>query len=493
MLAAHRRPRRRRRAQLARRRADRRRASARSRRGGRFVEIGKRGIKSAAVGRGARPRAALLTSSTGARPAQREPALIGGMLARLVDDAAPTARCRRCRATSSRSTRRRAPSASWRRRGTPARSSCATARRTAPRVRRDGTYLVTGGLSGLGLVLARWLAEQGAGRLVLVGRRGVTPEAAPLLDELRAQRHDGRRRGARRRRRAGAVARCWRDCAHDGPPLRGVVHGAGVLDDAGAAAAGRGRVARRSSRRRCTARALLDALTRADPLDFFVLFSSVAALLGSAGQANHAAANAFLDALAHERAARGLPGAEHQLGRLDRGRRGRRSRRRASASRRRAWAPCHPAQGLQALRAAARRRTRAGRRCCRSTGRALRRSAPAAARARVPRASWPGASAAPPRRRRPRDAAPSAESACAAGRAAPAARRARCVDAFVRERALRALGLDAAARRSIRGRRSASSGSTRCWRWSCATRSATAARPSRCRRRCCSTTRRSTR
>jgi acyl carrier protein len=92
-----------------------------------------------------------------------------------------------------------------------------------------------------------------------------------------------------------------------GPPLRGIVHSAGVLADAGLQQQDATRFAQVFGPKVYGGH-LLDTLTRSDPLDFFVLFSSVAAVLGSPGQANHSAANAFLDALARERSSRGLPG-----------------------------------------------------------------------------------------------------------------------------------------------------------------------------------------
>jgi acyl carrier protein len=92
----------------------------------------------------------------------------------------------------------------------------------------------------------------------------------------------------------------------DGPPLRGILHSAGALDDAA--------LLQQDARRfdgvfapKVRGGWLLDELTRSESLDWFVLFSSIAAVLGSAGQANHSAANAFLDALAHERRNNGLP------------------------------------------------------------------------------------------------------------------------------------------------------------------------------------------
>ena len=141
---------------------------------------------------------------------------------------------------------------------------------------------------------------------MLIGRRGVTPEVAPA---------------ARRATRAGATvvaeAVDVSDAAAlgallariraDGPPLRGVVHSAGVLDDAALLQQDAERFARVFAPK-VQGGHLLDALTRSDPLDFFVLFSSVAAVLGSPGQANHSAANAFLDVLARERAQPRLAG-----------------------------------------------------------------------------------------------------------------------------------------------------------------------------------------
>ncbi|MFJ8234049.1 type I polyketide synthase [Streptomyces sp. NPDC094448] len=176
---------------------------------------------------------------------------------------------------------------------------------TAPR----GTVLVTGGTGALGGRVARWLAAAGAEHLLLAGRRGPAAEgAAELAAELEAA-------GAR-----VTVAAC--DTADRealtallaavpaGLPLRGVVHAAGVLDD-GVLDALTGARFETVLRAKTESARLLDELTR-DPrggheLSMFVLFSSVSGVLGNAGQANYAAANASLDALAEQRRAAGLP------------------------------------------------------------------------------------------------------------------------------------------------------------------------------------------
>jgi polyketide synthase 12/myxalamid-type polyketide synthase MxaB len=272
--------------------------------GGRFVEIGKRGIKDeqwvAARGRGHQ----YFIVDWGATAAQ-EPALIGTMLERLVNDLregtlAPLPR--QVFALDDVSSAFRFMAQARHAGKIVVRHGASR----APAIRRDGTYLVTGGFSGLGLAVARWLAERGAGRLVLVGRRGVTPEAAPVLDDLRA-------RGTVIVAEAldisdeTALTALLSRIRKDGPPLRGVVHSAGALDDAGLIQQDASRFARVFAPKTHGAY-LLDALTRVEPLDLFVLFSSAASVLGSAGQSNHAAANAVLDTLARERTARGLPG-----------------------------------------------------------------------------------------------------------------------------------------------------------------------------------------
>jgi NADPH:quinone reductase-like Zn-dependent oxidoreductase/SAM-dependent methyltransferase len=271
--------------------------------GGRFVEIGKRGIKSHdwvdAQGRGHR----YFVVDWG-ETAAKDPALIGGMLERLVgemrdgrlpplprhvfetDDIASAFRFMAQAKHSGKIVVRHGPPA-------------------PPSIRRDGTYLITGGLSGLGLAVAQLLSERGAGRLVLVGRRGLTADAAPVVEQLRG-------RGTQVVAEpldisdAAAVSSLLARLRRDGPPLRGVIHSAGTLDDAGLLQQDAVRFARVFAPKTHGAY-LLDALTRVDPLDMFVLFSSVASVFGSAGQSNHAAANAVLDTLARERRARGLP------------------------------------------------------------------------------------------------------------------------------------------------------------------------------------------
>jgi hypothetical protein len=103
-----------------------------------------------------------------------------------------------------------------------------------------------------------------------------------------------------------SLARALAELRADMPPLRGVLHAAGLLDDALLARQERERI-ERVLRPKVAGALHLHQETLGDPLDFFVMFSSIAALLGGVGQANYSAANAFLDALASERRARGLP------------------------------------------------------------------------------------------------------------------------------------------------------------------------------------------
>ena len=169
----------------------------------------------------------------------------------------------------------------------------------------DATYLITGGFGGIGRVVATWMAEQGARHLVLMGRGPMSQSAQKTVDALRAEGTEvvvARGDVAR----ADQLAAVLESIHASMPPLRGVVHAAGTLDD--------GILARLDERRLRDVMAPkvegawnLHALTRDTALDFFVLFSSAASLLGSPGQAHYAAANAFLDALAWHRRSEGRP------------------------------------------------------------------------------------------------------------------------------------------------------------------------------------------
>lgn len=169
----------------------------------------------------------------------------------------------------------------------------------------DASYLVTGGLSGLGLITAVRLAAQGARHLVLAGRRAPAQAALVQLDALRVQGVQIKVQQADMSR-ADEVARVLASIG-EAHPLRGVVHSAGVLEDGALQQQTWERFVRPLGPKVDGAWAL-HVLTQEQPLDFFVMYSSIASVLGSSGQGNHAAANAFMDALAAHRRAQGLPG-----------------------------------------------------------------------------------------------------------------------------------------------------------------------------------------
>ncbi len=173
-------------------------------------------------------------------------------------------------------------------------------------IRSDSSYLITGALGALGLKVADWMVKQGARHLILNGRRNPTQEVWQKISQWEkngvkilvvqadiAHQED--------------VARVLETIQGSMPPLRGVFHAAGVLDD--------GVLLQQTWQRFTRVMAPkvqgawnLHILTQNLPLDFFVCFSSVASLLGSPGQGNYAAANAFMDILAHHRQRLGLPG-----------------------------------------------------------------------------------------------------------------------------------------------------------------------------------------
>ncbi len=273
-------------------------------RGGRFVEIGKRGIKDHAWVEAQKKNWRYFIVDWG-DTAGREPALIGGMYSRLVADLragrlAPLPRHIFTLDDVSQAFR-----------------FMAQARHAGKIVVRHAAQAPLAVGRNWHVPHHRWSFRAWSARLragwrkrALAGSRssaavGVTPEAESVLEEIRATGTQLVTESLDVSDEAAVKALLARLRA-SGPPLRGVVHSAGALDDAG--------ILQQDARRygtvfaaKVTGASLLDSLTRGDVLDFFVLFASVAGVLGSSGQSNHSAANAFLDVLAHERRRRGLP------------------------------------------------------------------------------------------------------------------------------------------------------------------------------------------
>lgn len=172
-------------------------------------------------------------------------------------------------------------------------------------LRSDGTYLLTGGLGGLGLSIAKSFAHEGAGHLVLMGRSEPSAAAQTIIAELEATGVQVMVAQADVTD-ANAVNEVLTQVKESMPPLRGIVHAAGIVDDGVLLQLDRERF-NRVLAPKLDGAWNLHTLTRDLPLDHFILFSSVTVLLGSAGQGNYVAGNAFLDALAHHRRVQGQP------------------------------------------------------------------------------------------------------------------------------------------------------------------------------------------
>lgn len=183
-----------------------------------------------------------------------------------------------------------------------------------PLVHKDGCYLVTGGTSGFGLTTARWLAAQGAGKILLVSRSGAR---APGIEETLREMET---LGAQVEVVSADVtnpAQVHALAARTGDfVLRGIVHGAMVLDDVPMTELTEERFRRVFAPKVLGALNLAALAAKSPALDFLVFHSSISALVGNIGQTNYIAANSALDALARKMRAEGLPATSINWGAL---------------------------------------------------------------------------------------------------------------------------------------------------------------------------------
>ncbi|MBP0038866.1 MAG: type I polyketide synthase [Roseofilum sp. SID1] len=170
----------------------------------------------------------------------------------------------------------------------------------------DGSYLITGGLGALGQYTAQWLVEKGAKNIVLTGRRPPSENVQETIEKLE-------QKGCQVKVLLGDVsleeeiAKILEEIQTSMPRLQGIIHAAGVLDDGILQQMDWERFTKVMSPK-VIGTWNLHRLTQNLPLDFFVCFSSIASLMGSPGQGNYAAANAFMDTLASYRRSMGLSG-----------------------------------------------------------------------------------------------------------------------------------------------------------------------------------------
>jgi acyl carrier protein len=180
----------------------------------------------------------------------------------------------------------------------------------------DATYLVTGGLGGFGLRTAQWLADRGARNLILISRSGPasdTAQAAIAAFEAQGVRVHAAACDVTDR---AALASLLQETAATLPPLKGLVHAAVVIDD-GLARSTTPEQIQRTLAAKVLGAQHLHELTRALPLDLFIFYSSATTLFGNPGQSNYVAANAWLERLAAQRRAEGLPATCVRWGAID--------------------------------------------------------------------------------------------------------------------------------------------------------------------------------
>lgn len=174
----------------------------------------------------------------------------------------------------------------------------------APAVRPDGAYVLTGGLGGIGLVVARWLIDHGAARIVLNSRSQPSDEQRAVLSELEQRAQIAVVSGDLA---APGVAESLVAAAEQtGYALRGVIHGAAVIDDQIVVGIDKDTLSRVWAPKAAAA-LRLHVATLGKDLDWWVGFSSTSSLLGAPGQAAYAAASAWLDGLVAWRRSAGLP------------------------------------------------------------------------------------------------------------------------------------------------------------------------------------------
>ncbi|MHC9295312.1 SDR family NAD(P)-dependent oxidoreductase [Mycobacterium sp. LTG2003] len=172
--------------------------------------------------------------------------------------------------------------------------------------RPDRSYLITGGLGAIGLHTASYLAQLGAGDIVLTSRRAPDADAHQVIEEITDRYKTRIHVFTADVGEESAVVGLLERVRAELPPLAGIVHLAGVLDDALLGQQNLERF-RKTLAPKSFGALHLDRSTKDDDLDFFIVSSSVSSLFGSPGQSNYATANALLDGLIAQRRAQGLP------------------------------------------------------------------------------------------------------------------------------------------------------------------------------------------
>ncbi|GFZ92567.1 type I polyketide synthase [Okeania sp. KiyG1] len=173
-------------------------------------------------------------------------------------------------------------------------------------IQPEASYLITGGLGALGLEVAQWMVKEGAKHIVLTGRSDPNETAQQIIQELETA-------GASVSVLLGDISiaedvdRVFQQLEASLPPLKGIIHAAGVLDD-GVLQNLSWQQFKKVIAPKVQGTWHLHQLTKDLPLDFFVCFSSMTSMLGNLGQGNYAAANGFMDAIIRYRRGMGLPG-----------------------------------------------------------------------------------------------------------------------------------------------------------------------------------------